>query len=46
MGMRVLTAHVSVEFAERVDELAKRRPRGWIVKQALATRKIAASSAA
>ena len=38
METRVLTAHVPVELAERVDELAKRmdRPRGWIVKQALA----------
>lgn len=38
METRVLTAHVPVELAERIDERAKRidRPRGWIVKQALA----------
>lgn len=38
METRVLTAHVPVELADKVDELAKRmdRPRGWIVKQALA----------
>jgi predicted transcriptional regulator len=37
MDSRVLTAHVSVELAEKVDELAERleRSRGWIVKQAL-----------
>ena len=35
---RVLTAHVPVQLAEKVDDLANRleRPRGWIVKQALA----------
>lgn len=34
---RVLTAHVPVSLAEKVDELAVRleRPRAWIVKQAL-----------
>ncbi len=38
MNTRVLTAHVPVEMAEKVDELAALmdRPRGWIVKQALA----------
>ena len=38
MATRVLTAHVPLELAEKVDELAARleRPRGWIVKQALA----------
>jgi predicted transcriptional regulator len=38
METRVLTAHVPVELAEKVDELATRldRSKGWIVKQALA----------
>ncbi|VXD08763.1 CopG family transcriptional regulator [Enterobacterales bacterium 8AC] len=35
---RVITAHVPVEMAEKIDELAANydRSRGWIVKQALA----------
>ncbi len=34
---RVLTAHVPLPLAEKVDELAERleRSRGWIMKQAL-----------
>src|SRR5436853_7560925 len=34
---KVLTAHVPIELADKVDELATRleRSRGWIVKQAL-----------
>lgn len=38
MNTRVVTAHVPVELAEKVDEWAALidRPRGWIVKQALA----------
>lgn len=38
METRVLTAHVPVQLAEKVDELAGRleRSRGWVVKQALA----------
>jgi predicted transcriptional regulator len=38
METKVLTAHVPLSLAEKVDELAARleRPRGWIVKQALA----------
>lgn len=38
MTTRVLTAHIPVELAEQVDQIAERidRPRGWIVKQALA----------
>ena len=37
METKVLTAHVPVALAEKVDELAARleRSRGWIVKQAL-----------
>lgn len=37
METKVLTAHVPLPLAEKVDELAARldRPRGWIVKQAL-----------
>jgi predicted transcriptional regulator len=37
VGTRVLTAHVPVALATKVDDLAARleRPRGWIVKQAL-----------
>ena len=38
MTTKVLTAHVPLPLAEKVDELAVRleRSRGWIVKQALA----------
>ena len=38
MKTRVLTAHIPIEIAEQVDQIAERidRPRGWIVKQALA----------
>ena len=34
---RVLTAHVPVPMAEKVDQMAQRleRSRGWIIKQAL-----------
>ena len=37
METRVVTAHIPIELAEKVDQLATRleRPRGWIVKQAL-----------
>ncbi|HEY3798776.1 MAG TPA: ribbon-helix-helix domain-containing protein [Caulobacteraceae bacterium] len=37
MSTRVVTAHIPVELAERIDAVAERheRPRGWIVKQAL-----------
>lgn len=37
MSTRVVTAHLPVELADKVDELAGRmeRSRGWIVKQAL-----------
>ena len=37
MNTRVLTAHVPLPLAEKVDRLAARlkRSRGWIVKQAL-----------
>lgn len=37
METKVLTAHVPLDLAEKVDELASRleRSRGWIVKQAL-----------
>lgn len=37
MTTKVLTAHVPLPLAERVDQLAARleRSRGWIVKQAL-----------
>lgn len=35
---KVITAHVPLPLAEKVDQIAARleRPRGWIVKQALA----------
>jgi predicted transcriptional regulator len=38
METKVLTAHVPLPLAEKVDQLANRlqRSRGWIVKQALA----------
>ncbi|AZO55273.1 MAG: ribbon-helix-helix protein, CopG family [Mesorhizobium sp.] len=37
MDTKVITAHVPLALAEKVDQLAARleRPRGWIVKQAL-----------
>lgn len=37
METKVLTAHVPLPLAEKIDALAARleRPRGWIVKQAL-----------
>jgi len=37
MTTKVLTAHVPLPLAEKVDELAARleRSRGWIIKQAL-----------
>lgn len=36
---RVLTAHVPISMAEKVDQLAERleRSRGWIMKQALSS---------
>ena len=39
MSTRVVTAHIPVELANQVDQLALRldRPKGWIVKQALAS---------
>lgn len=38
MATKVLTAHVPLPLAEKVDQMAARleRSRGWIVKQALA----------
>ncbi len=35
---RVLTAHVPIPLASRIDDIAERleRSRGWVVKQALA----------
>lgn len=38
MDTKVLTAHVPLPLAEKVDELAARleRSRGWVVRQALA----------
>ena len=37
MNTKVLTAHIPLPLAEKVDQLAARleRSRGWIVKQAL-----------
>ena len=38
MDTRVLTAHIPLPLAEKVDQIAGRleRSRGWVVKQALA----------
>lgn len=38
INTKVLTAHVPIQLAEKVDQFATRleRSRGWIVKQALA----------
>jgi predicted transcriptional regulator len=37
MSTRILTAHIPIDLAEQVDQIAERidRPRGWIVKRAL-----------
>lgn len=37
MNTKVLTAHVPIPLAEKIDQIATRmeRSRGWIVKQAL-----------
>lgn len=37
METRVVTAHIPIDLAKKVDLLAARmeRPKGWIVKQAL-----------
>lgn len=37
MNTRVVTAHLPIELAEKLDEFATHmdRPRGWIVKQAV-----------
>jgi len=37
MTTRVITAHVPLDLAEKVDAFAERldRPRGWVMKQAL-----------
>ncbi len=37
MNTKILTAHVPISLAEKVDQIAVRieRSRGWIVKQAL-----------
>jgi predicted transcriptional regulator len=37
MNTKVLTAHVPLSLAEKVDQIAARqeRSRGWVVKQAL-----------
>lgn len=37
MSNRVVTAHIPLDLAEQVDQLAARldRPKGWIVRQAL-----------
>jgi predicted transcriptional regulator len=37
MQTKVLTAHIPLSLARKVDKLSKQmeRPRGWIVKQAL-----------
>lgn len=37
MSTRVITAHVPLPLAEKIDKIATQldRPRGWVVKQAL-----------
>lgn len=39
MNTRVVTAHIPVELADQLDEIGARldRPKGWIIKQALAS---------
>jgi predicted transcriptional regulator len=38
MQTRVVTAHIPIDLAEKIDALAEKleRPRGWVVKKALA----------
>ncbi len=38
MQTKVITAHIPIELADKVDALSEQleRPRGWIVKKALA----------
>jgi predicted transcriptional regulator len=38
MQTKVITAHIPIDLAEKVDTLSEQleRPRGWIVKKALA----------
>jgi len=38
MNTKVLTAHIPLTLADKVDQIAARleRPRGWVMKQALA----------
>ncbi|HEY1425710.1 MAG TPA: ribbon-helix-helix domain-containing protein [Caulobacteraceae bacterium] len=38
MQTRVVTAHIPIDLADKVDALAEQleRPRGWVVKKALA----------
>jgi predicted transcriptional regulator len=40
MNTKVLTAHIPVPLAKKVDQIAARleRSRGWIIKQALSAR--------
>ncbi|MDC7675293.1 CopG family ribbon-helix-helix protein [Asticcacaulis machinosus] len=39
MNTRVVTAHIPVELADQLDDISARldRPKGWIVKRALAS---------
>jgi predicted transcriptional regulator len=39
MDTRVVTAHLPVDLAKKLDDLAERldRPKGWIVKEAVAS---------
>ena len=39
MATRVVTSHLPVDLAEKLDGLAERldRPKGWIVKEAIAS---------
>jgi len=39
MDTRVVTAHLPVDLARKLDSIAERldRPRGWIVKEAIAS---------
>ena len=39
MATRVVTAHLPIDLAKRLDGLAQRldRPKGWVVKEAVAS---------
>lgn len=39
MDTRIVTAHLSIDLAEKLDDIAERlnRPRGWVIEKAIAS---------